>query len=119
MNKRLTTAIIILAVIMLISTVSLVSTGIIADRIIDNAKQLQSSAADAPTLELFEDKWEKYERFLSFYTRHSEIENISESVHILDTLAEDSHLFRVECNRIIAAAEHMKNTERPYLRNIF
>ena len=119
MNKRIITAAVLGMVVILIGLVSVTATCVIAEKIEKQAKQLQNDPTDADALELFEKQWEKYEKLLSCYTRHSEIENIGGSVGILKILQqEDEQLFRIECDKIITAAQHMKNTEIPYLRNI-
>jgi len=119
MNKRIITAVVILAAIFLLCTTAVISTVVIADRVAETAKQLQNSPDNQENLKLFEKQWEKYEKILSLYTRHSEIENITSSVKALDSLiCTDRLLFYVECDKIVTAAEHLKNTEIPYIRNI-
>ena len=115
---------IIVAVVMVLSAVlasigSVIATVAITNNTTEYAKQLQSNGADAETLELFEEQWSKYEKILSCYIRHSEIEDISRSVEILKTIYnQDRELFEIECSRIISAAQHLKRTELPLLSNI-
>ena len=119
MNKRIIAAVTMLCVVIMIGVFSLCTSIYISDNVAEIAKQLQQSP-QADLLKLFEEQWGKYDKILSFYTRHSEIENIGSSVKELDALLkEDEKLFKLECDKIIAAAEHLKNTEIPYLRNIF
>jgi len=120
MNKRVITALIMLGVVFVMGICSLLTTSRIVADVCENAKQLQQTPDNAEMLKLFEKQWDKYEKILSFYTRHSEIENIGGSVRALDSLRrEDEALFRIECDKIVTAANHLKSTERPYLRNIF
>lgn len=119
MKGRLTVAIIIAVSAVIISVVSVFTTVTITDKVVENAKQLQSGAADTADLELFEEQWRKYEKILSCYIRHTEIEDISRSVEILKTIyKQDNELFEIECSRIISASEHLKRTELPLLSNI-
>ncbi len=119
MNKRVIAAAIIAAIVVLFGVTAVVTTCIIADDVIADIEKLQSNPNETEALEQFITKWEKQEKILSFYTRHSEIENITSSVELLKCkLNEDEALFRIECQEIIAGANHLKETEIPYFRNI-
>lgn len=120
MKDRLITAVVIAVMAVLIGMGSVFTTVTITNRVTEQAKQLQSGKPDAAALELFEEKWSLYEKILSCYIRHTEIEDISRSVEILKTVYEqDNELFEIECSRIISASEHLKRTELPMLSNIF
>lgn len=120
MKDRLITAVVIAAAAVLIGIASVMTTVIITERVTEETKQLQSGEHDAAALELFQEQWKKYEKILSCYIRHAEIEDISRSVEILKTVYEqDNELFIIECSRIISASEHLKRTELPLLGNIF
>lgn len=119
MKGRLTIAIVIAVSAIITSVASVITTVVITDRVVENTKQLQSGTADAAALELFEEQWSKYEKILSCYIRHTEIEDIGRSVEILKTIyKQDNELFEIECSRIISASEHLKRTELPLLSNI-
>lgn len=119
MNKRISAAVMLAGAVIFIGVAAVTSTSFIADEIEIQIKQLQQDPRNTESLEQFISEWESYEKILSCYTRHSEIESIESSVSMLKCLQrEDEQLFRIECSNIIAAARHMKETEIPYLKNI-
>jgi len=120
MKDRLITAVVIAVAAVMISIASVMTTITITSKVTEQTKQLQSGEHDAAALELFVEQWTVYEKILSCYIRHTEIEDISRSVEMLETIYnQDNELFVIECSRIISASEHLKRTELPLFCNIF
>lgn len=117
-SKRVRAAVIIAAAVLLLDIAAAVLTCRIADDVIEQTEKLRSAPFDAEALEQLSEKWEKYEKILSCYIRHSEIEDIDTPVKMLRNYSDDERLFSAECGKIIIAAEHIRNAELPYIQNI-
>ena len=117
-NIRVKTAVIIAAAVLLLGITSSVLTCRIADDVAAETKRLQSLPNEAEALERLSEKWDKYEKILSCYIRHSEIEDVGNPIKMLKTCSDDEQLFESECRKIIIAAGHMKCSELPYIWNI-
>ena len=117
-NIRVKAAAIIAAVVLLLDITAAVMTCRIADDVIAETEKLRSTPPEAEALEQFSEKWDNYEKILSCYIRHSEIEDVSNPIRMLKIYSDDEQLFESECCKIIISAEHMKNSEMPYIQNI-
>ena len=117
-NIRVKAAAIIAAVVLLLDITAAVTTCRIADDVIAETEKLRSAPRDAKALEQFSEEWEKYEKILSCYIRHSEIEDIGNPIKMLKTYSDDEQLFKEGCSKIIVSAEHIRSAELPYIQNI-
>ena len=81
----------------------------------------EKSGEDAQVyLEQVRAKWEKYAHALSCYTRHSEIEDVTQCIEPLDAMLLEGQegMFRIKCDDAINAIDHLRETEQPYIHNI-
>ena len=66
------------------------------------------------------EKWEDYEKILTLYSRHSEIEEITSRAAVLGAAADspDDSQWKLRCAELSEAVRHLRETEQPKLRNI-
>ncbi len=127
--KRIWLAAAIMAGMVILCTVFLLYTEKVTadlDRRLDrlSAAPDSTSAADAPPQEQMDELlavWERYEKRLSLHTRHSELEEVTAALtHMEYSLSLGSRdRFLVACGDARIAIEHLREEERPLLRNIF
>ncbi|MBE6752824.1 MAG: DUF4363 family protein [Ruminococcaceae bacterium] len=117
--KRLGAAVLILAVTIAIGAASLWHTRSAAKEMTYRIEMLQQ-ARSAEGVELLKRQWERYERRLALHTRHSELESVAAKIAILDVKVkmEDELYWKMACEELLAAVEHLEQTERPLLKNI-
>ncbi|MGN0474055.1 MAG: DUF4363 family protein [Acutalibacteraceae bacterium] len=73
-----------------------------------------------PMLKKIETKWEQYRPIVSTYSRHDEVERVTEEIEWLDPLYENGYYsqLNVKLVGINEALEHLMETEMPSIANI-
>lgn len=74
-----------------------------------------------PMLDKIEETWSKYEPTVSMYSRHDEIERVTEEIEWLKPLYDNGYYtqLNVKLVGINDALDHLLQTEQPSLANIF
>lgn len=80
----------------------------------------QEVKIDEPAIKRIESQWEKYEPILDIYSRHDEVERISQSIDKLRPLYDVGQYedLKVALDEITDALEHLIHTETPTISNI-
>ncbi len=82
--------------------------------------RVQSTEIDEQAIRRITDEWEKYEPILDIYSRHDEVERISQSVDKLRSFYKVGQYedLQVSLDEITDALEHLVHTETPTISNI-
>lgn len=74
-----------------------------------------------PMLDKIEKTWEKYESTVSIYSRHDEVERVSEEIEWIKPLYDNGYYtqLNIKLVGINDALDHLWQTEQPSLANIF
>ena len=73
-----------------------------------------------PMLDDIENSWKKYEALVSMYSRHDEVERVSQEIEWLAPLYDNGYYtqLNIKLVGINDALEHLLQTERPSIANI-
>lgn len=102
------------------STFALLSTKHITGRMAEMVRQAHVSSVDGETISAMESAWEHYEPILDLYSRHDEVERISQSIEKLRPLYNTRQYteLRLALYEIDDALDHLVKTETPAISNI-
>ena len=117
--KRLTVALVILAAVLALGVTSLMYTKQVTRDMTQQVEQIRKEA-QPESIKKLNTEWKKREKLLALYTRHNELENISAKVAVLEQKAKayEAKHWDIACEELLAAIEHLEETEKPTLRNI-
>lgn len=101
-------------------TLALLNTRHITRKMTAMVEDVRGAVTDVTSITRMEQAWEKYEPLLDLYSRHDEVERISQSIEKLRPLY-DAHEYtelRLALSETENALAHLMKTEMPSLSNI-
>lgn len=101
-------------------TLALLNTRHITRKMTAMVEDVRGAVTDVTSITRMEQAWEKYEPLLDLYSRHDEVERISQSIEKLRPLY-DAHEYtelRLALSETENALAHLMKTEIPSLSNI-
>ena len=118
--KRLIAALVILAVTVLVATLPSLYTNMACDRMTKQTEQILSRP-DTESAEEIAALWDGYERKMRFYVSHNDLEQVTELIGLLPAVVTSGSetLMEALCASIDGQLEHIRESERAELGNIF
>ncbi len=121
MTSRVISALIIAAVITAVCLTSVLYTSNFSDDVKRIVNEIESDKKDSK--ELISDvseKWKKYSEMAAWYIEHDELEKVTVLVERLkETKNECDYIFRIDCLEIELAMDHLDESQKADLNNIF
>ena len=121
MKSRIICVVLITAFIIFVCSFSLVYTEMVADEVTQMTERIYEGGEDIiAEIDELDKKWEEYSEFAALYIAHNEIEEATTLISGLRESCTDSEiLFRINCAELKLAVEHINESQKPKLNNIF